>query len=640
MRSMRFFIVLPLWALLPAGVAIVATNCGAPASPDRHAASPARPNIIWICLDACRAKNLSCYGYDRPTSPNIDRLAAHGVLFEQNFSQAFNTPISVSQFLTGRHFPVCYAETREWREASRVPPEEEQLAPRIFSENGYYSVMIGTQEFFPSRSRLGRGFDRTYFLPHKVITRSAGGESSEGPAKAARQFDTVEPYAPFSRIVETVERVLRKEQSKPLFLYIHAMETHFPHVLEPEYRRWIDLDYTSDLIGDGYPKQYSGNRFSPQDIELLRGFYDGGILKADDYVGRLLDLLQSKGALDDAIVLITSDHGELIGENADSVGHAQYNHFSHYVLGGPFPDRVTMQNPCYTHDEVCHVPLIMAGTGLPEGLRVKALTQNADILPTLLDMLGMKTSARFDGKSVRTLFAGPTRSVHEYVFCRDTSYGLDATPRLIARDAQYKYSMGIPGEEDLLWPLPDSILTRGEALTSAPHIAAMMRERLERDMAPLWQAYDALPRVTPTSPFLERIDSAVLEEASPAGETPRRATFAFSVPDGDYEVDLDVMAMHTAGAGREEPVIAGVALQDTPRVEQKLPSTPNPTFLRLGLARIRQAPCRITVDIADADVLFTVLGAWFRPLHGSAPPASTDDLRGKEESLKTLGYIQ
>ena len=109
---------------LIAAVITFLCGCGDPPSlppaiadpaPTAIIAPPRRPNVIWILLDAARAQNFSVYGYDRPTSPNLEKLAARGAVFERAYSQASYTIASVPSYMTGRYFPVSSTSTRDWR---------------------------------------------------------------------------------------------------------------------------------------------------------------------------------------------------------------------------------------------------------------------------------------------------------------------------------------------------------------------------------------------------------------------------------------------------------------------------------------------------------------------------------------------
>lgn len=406
-----------------------------------------RPNVIWILLDACRARNLSCYGYGRSTSPNIDQLAARGVLFENQFAQGVYTKLSLPSYMTGRHFPVSCTRLGN-ANAPRQIPAGERLLPQILSENGRLSVCVSAHPYISAGTLLFGAFDKPVFV------------SPKGAA----------PYADFEELNKTIVALMPELQDRPFFLYIHAMDTHFPHPLESPHDKWIDPSYTSEFVGKTEPTMKEGCRFSPRDIEQLRGLHDGAIHYADHHVGRLLNELLPSEIMDNTLVLIGADHGDALGEDGTTWGHRE------------------------TFDQVLHVPFIMAGPGLPKGKRVAALTENADIVPTLVDLLGLKTTAEPDGKSLVPLLRDePPEPLHDYVFTRMGPY--DFPPTYILRTAQYKYEYDSLEDVERLWRAPDDLGNRQSCLEQEPEAAALFKAFVYEDLAPRWKAYDGLGRL-------------------------------------------------------------------------------------------------------------------------------------------------
>jgi arylsulfatase A-like enzyme len=437
----KYRIKFSVYAVLP----LLLLICGC--SPPRET----RPNVIWIVLDALRAHNLSCYGYERPTSPNIDKLASEGVLFEDNFSQGVFTTVSVPSYMTGRYFPVFYHEPVEGYEVSREPPPGEFLLPAIMKGNGYETALISSHAWFSPNSRLYKAFDES------IIVK---------PAKGQQQH-----YAPFEEVNNVVFSWLKGLHECPFLLHVHVMDTHFPHVLNPPYDKWQIEGYTGDQVKDGRIVKKKGVEFSEADKEQLRGLYDGGILYADAHVGALINELEQLDLLEKTVIMISSDHGDLLGEDG-----WRYEH------GGA------------SDDWQMHVPLVMAGPGLPRGARVSALTENADIVPTLIELLGLNTDARTDGKSLLPLLGGScVGPLHRYVFARYVTGGYDGTTCYIIRDKQYKYEYTPDLNTEHLYRVPDTVPKREDLRELKPEIAAAMREYVQDNLVLLREEYDNLP---------------------------------------------------------------------------------------------------------------------------------------------------
>ena len=410
--------------------------------------APARPNVIWICLDAARADNMSCYGYERPTTPNLARFASRGVLFQQHFSQAMMTTLSVPSYLSSRYFPVLGHEPFG-RAIEREPALGEYLIPEIMAKNGYETALISAHPWFSPRSRVYRSFQEQVLLKPE----NPGGKC----------------YADLERLNEAVLSWVKTKAARPFFLYLHAMDTHFPHPLAPPYDCWKIPGYKSEQVGEMRPFKTSGCRFSERDKEQLRGMYDGSILYADHHLGRLFESLDESGLLARTIVIINADHGELLGEDGVSWGH-----------------------PARTYDWLTHVPLIMAGPGIPQRIRVSALTENVDIVPTLIDLLDLETDARTDGVSLKPLLETPTGpEVHRFLFAKMGGY--DWPTHYVVRDRRYKFEIDTKTNREHLYAIPDTDLPRYDLLDDLPDVAAPMREYVYSNLVPLREAYDGLP---------------------------------------------------------------------------------------------------------------------------------------------------
>lgn len=410
-----------------------------------------RPNVIWILLDACRP-DMKCFGYERDTSPNIDALAARGAIFEKHFTQASSTVFSVPTYMTGRYYPApCMGEYGAFEEYTHVklPNPRERLLPDVLRENGYATAMITQADvWFSNSDRLPRAFDQFISLrPRKP------------------------PLVTFQEINEAVTKYLDSPPSAPFFLYLHTWDTHFPHALVPPYDHWVDPGYDASIIqqNNAYGARRQDNEpFNDADIAYLRAVYDGSILYADTQIGELIRMLETRGMLDNTILIISADHGEALGEDRRTVGHV-----------GPF-----------TFDEIAHVPFILAGPGIPAGTRVRRLTESIDIFPTLVDVLDLETDAVVDGKSLLpVLRAEDTPDPHEFVF---TKVG-GMQPLLAMRGEHFRYEYNITTEKESLYPVPDHLATRKDISQQYPDLTAEMRRVLIGQMAPRWRERERLP---------------------------------------------------------------------------------------------------------------------------------------------------
>jgi len=556
---------------------------------------PDRPNVLWILLDALRAQNLSCYGYDRETTPNLDELAARGVLFEHHLTQGLDTCKSVPSYMTGRYFAAaCIGHFRwEWLMMDAAPGE--RLIPAVLGENGYHTFLISAHNMIASESRLGRAFDQTSFVL-----------GSFGELNAA--------------ILETLDA---RPSGKPFFMYVHAMDTHFPHDPQPPHDRWLP----EGVRGYDTP-------FAPEEQAYLRGLYDGSLAYADAQIGVLMRALEQRRLLNSTVIILSSDHGEMLGEDGSSLGHL-------YVA-------------C---SEMLSVPLILAGPGLPEGLRVSAVTENVDIVPTLIDLLGLRTDAQPDGKTLLPLL-GPWAGPHsrEFWFC----WKRDCPPSLAAfmvchQGFLYDVQRGIPAL--FAWPCP--LAQRRDVAAEHPEVVERIERHIRNDLVPRILALEERPRTVPAvfyarvpgdghpadayvSPQAESASDGkwTLDEGrlfAEAGERAPPLAVRFAVPNGHYRVLMEigstspVTAVSCRAQGRGDwSTYAG--LGQGPRFE----------FVDLGDLPVTDGSFRIEFKPGDPEGRATLVKQFkFTPhgLLGAVAVRSAREESDAAERLRALGYL-
>ncbi|MDK1020244.1 MAG: sulfatase [Candidatus Hydrogenedentes bacterium] len=571
------------------------------------------PNVVWILLDACRASNLSCYGYERQTSPAIDRLAARGALFEQAYAQGFETVRSVPSYMTGRHFAVPCLSIQVWQDLFKAPPPEEQLLPHILSENGYETVMVSAHPYITPESRLSRAFDRAIHLRGM-------------------------PYAELNELVDAAEAYLEEPKSRPFFLYVHAMDTHFPHLLRPPYDQWVDPDYESKAISGGHALRGPIVKYSSEDQETLRGLHDGSILMSDGAIGRLVDIVERLGYAENTIWVIGADHGDLLGEDGRRVGHD------------------------FKYEEVMRVPLILAGPGIPAGTRSRALVENTDIVPTLVELLGLRTEAKFHGKPLQPLW-GPSEGarLHEAVMAHHD----DGT--LVVRTLDHTYHYSLETQKETLWPGPRTAKSSPKALPADSAAAEAIRERVGSEFLPQWRSFTALPLREIDMPFIERIR---LEHISNAGQIltqlgeapddtyPLKAKWtlypyglvnngwlegappvglSIPVPNGKFHVQLELFTTelwgHPAGAVlvRAESDAAFKRIEDYSGRGHK--------FVELGEYEVSDGLFDVLLDRAVPEHWALVRRFRFIPAGIAAQVGTLEENQQREESLRALGYL-
>jgi len=360
---------------------------------DLPAAKPGAPNVLVIVVDTLRADHVSSYGYSRQTSPNIDRLVGDGVLFENAIAPSSWSLPSHASLVTGRavhEHGMGNVEPMPWlgwgnSSLNGLPTlggalQKTGYRTGAFSANRIYftsNVGLGRgfihfEDYFDSvgdcfvRTEFGREFARLYMnrSQKSKFTRAFKylglgswlDKDSEGSGDYGGTFGIRKRADEVNR--ETLRWVARDRQH-PFFAMLNYLDVHFAYGGP-----------------SGYPKPVWDHGTTVDE-------YDAGIRYTDDYIGRLLHGLDDLGRLKNTIVIVTSDHGESLGDHGLSFhGAALYR-------------------------ELVHVPLIISYPGhIPEGVRVVQPVENEAIASTVLDLIGAKQDP-FAGPSLDTLWKNP-----------------------------------------------------------------------------------------------------------------------------------------------------------------------------------------------------------------------------------------
>jgi arylsulfatase A-like enzyme len=306
-----------------------------------------KPNIILIVIDTLRFDHVSCYGYHRKITPNIDRLAQQSLLFKKAVSTAPWTLPSVASILTSRLPSILRIYEDYTTIDDRFP-----LLPQILKNYNYTNYGIVSSVLLSSSLGFNKGFD---YYKEVDITRHAGISSP--------------------LITEKAVSCIRQGHNNPFFLFLHYFDPHYPFILHEQYKyhpSYKGRIKSGHHISDLWRIRHT---LSQEDIRYLLSLYDSEIAFTDFHVGKLLNELINRDLYDNSIIIITSDHGEEFMERG-WIGHT-----------------ITL------HQELIHVPLIMK---LPGGKAriIDTPVGLIDIVPTLCKYLGFEIPDGLDGKAL------------------------------------------------------------------------------------------------------------------------------------------------------------------------------------------------------------------------------------------------
>lgn len=310
--------------------------------------APEGPNLIVLSLDTVRAKQTTPYGYSRDTTPHLNVLAQQGVVFEQAMSPSpWTLPAHVS-LLTGR-YPLNHGvHHKDHSLPSNIPT----LATH-FKAHGLRTAAITNSGYLKHRSGLHRHFDA-----YRTVQEY---EQSPQPTPA---WDTAKEW-------------LVTHKSERFFLFLHIYDAHSAYASEPPVQgRFTDPDYNGPI--DGTTGQLLDIRKgalhpSSTDWSHLRDLYDENLYQTDAALGSLLTHLKEHGLYENTLIVITSDHGEALGEHGGEVLHGR----THY-------------------EELLHVPWITSGPGIAPRREFRPVSI-VDIAPTVATQMGLPLSFPGDG---------------------------------------------------------------------------------------------------------------------------------------------------------------------------------------------------------------------------------------------------
>jgi arylsulfatase A-like enzyme len=376
------------------------------------------PNIILIVIDALRQDHLGCYGYGKRTSPNIDRIAKEGIVFEEAYATTNATDPSITSILSGK-FPRCHGILYHGKPNQTLI--NTNLLPEILKSKGYITLGLDW---------LGRWFKRGFDHYHDATTSEITNIASSFlekyfPTKIQSTVKLIykkligrkygkERYEA-ERVTDYAINLLEKHKNNKFFLFIHYWDTHIPYnpprkyITNSESRDGLKVkDILNSIKNDKWRAYLKENIGEEKTVKEVVEKYDGAVRFVDENIGKLYDALNDLGIKDNTMLIITSDHGEGFGE------HDVW--FDHHCL----------------YDALIKVPLIIWYPGF-EAKRINAMVQHIDIVPTILDMLQIKTD--LDGKSLLPLINKEVNEFRKFIFAEETF----TQQKRCIRTRDYKY---------------------------------------------------------------------------------------------------------------------------------------------------------------------------------------------------------
>lgn len=399
-------------------------------------------NIVMFAVDSLWADHMSCYGYHRLTTPHIDKFAKSGVLFENFFSPHIPTTPGYASMLTGMD---CFSTQVVALRHKGGLPDQVATLPEILREAGYQSTCIGF-----GGNPSSRGFDN-------YLHYDGWMPDETGKAPKAENLNEV--------AIPELERLAKS--GEPFFLFMRHMDPHSPYLPPPPFDQMFYSGDPCDPSKDSirpvlefkpfaeYFKSWMPEGITDADYVIAQ--YDGAIAYMDACIQRILTRIDELGLAENTLVIINSDHGETL------MDHECY--FDHHGL----------------YECTLHVPLIMRLPGvLPEGVRIPGISLQQDLVPTILELVGVDAGRSFDGKSLLPLIRGERTAnytefyITEATWMRKHGWRTPEWKLIVALEPDFHFKPEVELYNLILDPGENHNLAEKE-----PGIVAALRQRME-----------------------------------------------------------------------------------------------------------------------------------------------------------------
>ncbi len=371
-----------LYSILVLPTLFLITECGSPepVSEGRSTVQPpvhrVQPDIVIVMIDSLRYDHLGCYGYARPTSPQIDCLATEGVRFQNAISTTSWTLPAHAALFTGLFDETHGLLHNDLRLSDNMVTLAELLRGVGYRTAGFYGgpylhPTYGLSQGFDTWVSCITKFDET--LPQDIVRTIAEGDINIS-------HSDITGY----QTLEKVRLWLQALDDRPFFLFLHLWDVHYDYIPPAHYIRMFDPDYNGALTGNDMMHNPDVRADMPRrDLEHLIALYDGEIRFTDDILSNILAEINGRKRLHEALVVVTADHGE--------------EFFEHGYKGH--------QRSLY--EEVVRIPLIFRWLGrLDPGHVVKEQVRIIDIMPTVASLADVSLRSKVQGRDISPLLRG------------------------------------------------------------------------------------------------------------------------------------------------------------------------------------------------------------------------------------------
>lgn len=385
------------------------------------------PNVLFITVDQWRGDCLSSAGHPVVQTPHLDALAASGARFARHYAQAAPCGPSRASLLTGTYLhthrstfngtpldarftnvalearaagyrPLLYGYTDTTVDPRTVAPDDPRLSTYESVLPGFEHAQPLDEEYAPWFAWLAeRGYDLSDPQRYLRPDPDHPGAGSHGRTWAPTPYSAEHTETAFitGRVIEDIDAALAAGEGA-FFVHASYVRPHPPFTVPAPYHDLYDpadvpapvLAPTADdeaalhpFVAAAMGWEWSRADPDPAEVRQLRATYYGMMTEVDAQLGRLLAALEERGLADDTIVIVTSDHGEMLGDHR-------------------------LMSKLGFWDEAFHIPLIVRAPGCPPGQVIDEFTENVDIMATILELIDVEVPAQCQGRSLVPFLRG------------------------------------------------------------------------------------------------------------------------------------------------------------------------------------------------------------------------------------------
>jgi arylsulfatase A-like enzyme len=406
------------------------------AAPPPPAGTPP-PNVVLIVMDTVRANHLSLYGYERRTTPRLEEFAEAATLYTRTTSAGDITLTTHASIFTGLYGRQHGAHRSDATPAGRpLASSFVTLAETLLAES-YWTVAVVANRGYVSPHF---GFDQGFLHfdsrgPVLFLAKTPPFYLRRGVRAALMPFSPRESFDRLTRSADSINedafRLLEEARGRggPFFLFVNYMDAHHPFLPPPPYdtmfpgkdESWTSVDYDRLL----WAVMRRGHRaISERERNHITSQYDGAIAYEESRIDALLAKLRELGLYDETLIIVTADHGEALG------------------------DRDLLNHGVSVYQDQVSVPLIIKYPGQKAGALMHAWTSSVDVLPTVLDVLGLPARPGLPGESLRRIEPDADRAVVSESFPGGSESNFDRTEWALFR-GRHKLIRSTAGKREL-----------------------------------------------------------------------------------------------------------------------------------------------------------------------------------------------